>query len=132
MSRRAHELVALCAMYVDDIWCIGLPSAVTAILDFVSGTWETKLGGFISRDPSITISVNGEVLPRLDEITFIGQQFRFKGDEVVINQRCWLLNELAKRNWLHLKGSPSLLNKDQMKIVTQVNTNGTCRKLRLK
>ncbi|CAE7437070.1 RE1 [Symbiodinium sp. CCMP2592] len=104
----SQELVALCAMYVDDIWCIGLPSAVTAILGFVSGTWETKLGGFISRDPSVTISVNGEALPRLDEITFIGQQFRFEGDEVVISQRCWLLNELAKRNWLHLKGTPSL------------------------
>ena len=104
----SQEVVALCAMYVDDIWCIGLPSAVTAILDFVSGTWETKLGGFISRDPSITISVNGEALSRLDEITFIGQQFRFLDNEVVINQRCWLLNEIAKRNWLHLKGTPSL------------------------
>ena len=52
--------------------------------------------------------MNGEALSRLDEITFIGQQFRFKDNEVVINQRCWLLNELAKRNWLHLKGTPSL------------------------
>ena len=56
----------------------------------------------------MTISVNGEALSRLDETTFIGQQFRFEGDEVVINQRCWLLNEPGKRNWLRLQGTPSL------------------------
>ena len=40
----SHELVALCAMYVDDIWCIGLPSAVTAILDFVSALGKQSWG----------------------------------------------------------------------------------------
>ena len=35
-------------------------------------------------------------------------EISFEGDKLVIQQRRWILQELNRRGWLHVKGSQSL------------------------
>ena len=45
----SQEVISIAAVYVDDALVVGQASAVTAFMNFVAATWNTKLSGFISR-----------------------------------------------------------------------------------
>ena len=95
--------------YVDDLCVVGKPRVVAVFMSFVNDTWTTKFAGFMTRGSEQTLSHGSFVLQRVDEITFIGLQICFDQDgHVKYHQQRWILNELPKRNWIHLVGSQSL------------------------
>ena len=106
---RSQEMVGIAAVYVDDVLVVGQASSVTAFMEFVGATWNTKFSGFISRAGPEELGKGDFSLKRVQELTFIGLQIQFGADdEVKFHQKRWILNELHQRNWVHLRGSQSL------------------------
>ncbi|OLP84290.1 Copia protein [Symbiodinium microadriaticum] len=106
---RSQEVVGIAAVYVDDVLVVGQASSVTAFMEFVGATWNTKFSGFISRAGPEELRKGDFSLKRVQELTFIGLQIQFGADgEVKFHQKRWILNELHQRNWVHLRGSQSL------------------------
>ena len=104
---------AIVAVYVDDVFAVGEPSVVGAIMGLIARTWDTKFSSFISRGEEQSLDCgDGLTLKRVDELSFIGLQIRFKGAAVAFHQRRWVLTELHKRGWLHFNGAPCLPNVD--------------------
>ena len=105
----SQEVVGIAAVYVDDVLVVGQASSVTAFMEFVGATWNTKFSGFISRAGPEELRKGDFSLKRVQELTFIGLQIQFGADdEVKFHQKRWILNELHQRNWVHLRGSQSL------------------------
>ena len=105
----SQEVISIAAVYVDDALVVGQASAVTAFMNFVAATWNTKLSGFISRAGPDELRKGGFSLKRVQELTFIGLQIQFEADGAVkLHQKRWVLSELHQRNWTHLRGSQSL------------------------
>ena len=105
----SQEVIGIAAVYVDDVLVVGQASAVTAFMDFVAATWNTKLSGFISRTGPDELRKGDFSLKRVQELTFIGLQIQFEADGAVkFHQKRWVLSELHQRNWIHLRGSQSL------------------------
>ncbi|CAE7277127.1 TY2B-LR1 [Symbiodinium sp. CCMP2592] len=101
-------LVGLVAMYVDDCLVTGERSAVEAFLQFVSAEWRTKIQGFIARQTDVQVKCNDEQVAQKQALNFLGVEISFEGDKIVIQQRRWILQELNRRGWVHMKGSQSL------------------------
>ena len=105
----SQEVIGIAAVCVDDVLVVGQASAVTAFMDFVAATWNTKFSGFISRTGPDELRKGDFSLQRVQELTFIGLQIQFEADGTVkFHQKRWVLSELHQRNWIHLRGSQSL------------------------
>ena len=104
-------------------FAIGEAPVVAAFLAFIQNTRTTKFSGFISRGKETAISHGNFEISRVPELTFIGLQIKFDDqNRVVFHQRRWVLNELHKRGWTHLCGTPSL---PQVELNIQESTEDT-------
>ncbi|CAE7772831.1 unnamed protein product [Symbiodinium necroappetens] len=86
------------------------PPAIMKRLNLVPrGVKYLPLKGYISRkECDIKCGELGQ-LERKAELVFLGVQVSFNAQgDVIINQRAWILQELHRRQWLHLKGCTSL------------------------
>ncbi|OLP99844.1 Retrovirus-related Pol polyprotein from transposon TNT 1-94 [Symbiodinium microadriaticum] len=113
-------LMGLLTLYVDDTLIIACPEVVSRCLEYIGQKWTLKLQGYISRkECDIKCGELGQ-LERKAELVFLGVQVSFNAQgDVIINQRAWVLQELHRRQWLHLKGCTSLpqleLDDDEVK-----------------
>ena len=114
------QVTGLLTLYVDDVLVVGCPEMVSRCLEFIGQKWAMKLQGFISREERTIKCGSLGQLERKTELVFLGVQmsFNMEGD-VIISQRAWILQELHRRQWLHLKGCATLpqleLNDDEVK-----------------
>ena len=103
---------------------------VAAFMSLIQKTWTTKFSGFITRGKEQTIYHGDFKMSRVSELTFIGLQIKFDDRQnVVFHQRRWILSELHKRGWTHLRGTPSL---PQIELDVQEPTEGSEYKTNLK
>ena len=102
------KLVGIATMYVDDCLVVGQASVVEAFLSYVCSQWRTKLQGFLARDLGTTLSCQGVSMSRKTSLTFLGLEISFHEGGVQLSQRRWILQEINRRGWIHLRGTQAL------------------------
>ena len=130
VDQKSQQVIGIVAMYVDDIFAVGEAPAVAAFMSFIQDTWSTKFSGFITRGNEQALTHGEFTMERVPELTFIGLQVSFdEQKQVVFNQRRWILNELYKRGWVHMTGTPCLpqveLNIQESKDTAEFKANLT-------
>ena len=104
-----QEIVAIVSMFVDDGLAFGLREALLRFGELVAKKWKVKWQGLLSRTPFAGHITRGAVeLEYSKEIMFVGTQIRLNHRGVEISQHLWLLQELQKRQLIHLRGQESL------------------------
>ena len=73
----SQEILGIAAVYVDDVFAIGLEGVVAEFLKFIGSTWSTKFTGCISRVNRENIRDGDLALNRVPELSPIGLQVQF-------------------------------------------------------
>ena len=107
-----NECVGLFMMYVDDGLVVAKPELLKTLGVELKSLWALKFqgvlcgGGLADGD---TLTIDDVTLPVQKELNFLGMKIRRSPDGgLLLHQTPWLVQELTKRGWLHMKGSPSL------------------------
>ena len=106
------ECVGLFMMYVDDGLLVGPREVLVSLGAELKTLWDLKCQGFLASHAlgaESVVQVGDENVPVQPELNFLGVKIRRCPDNgVLLHQTPWLTQELNKRGWLHMKGSPSL------------------------
>ena len=106
------ECVGLFMMYVDDGLLVGPREVLVFVGAELKTLWDLKCQGFLASHAlgaESVVQVGDENVPVQPELNFLGVKIRRCPDNgVLLHQTPWLTQELNKRGWLHMKGSPSL------------------------
>ena len=103
-----QEIVAIVSMFVDDGLAFGKREALLRFGELVGKKWKVKWQGLLFRIPFEGHVKRGAVeLEYAKEIMFVGTQ-SLSHMGVEISQHLWLLQELQKRQLIHLKGQEGL------------------------
>lgn len=104
--------VGLFMMYVDDGLLVGPREVLVSLGAELKTLWDLKCQGFLASHAlgaESVVQVGDENVPVQPELNFLGVKIRRCPDNgVLLHQTPWLTQELNKRGWLHMKGSPSL------------------------
>ncbi|CAE7300743.1 RE1 [Symbiodinium sp. CCMP2592] len=123
---------AICAMFVDDGFCVGEREALLRYAEHVDKCWKTKFQGILSRLKDRSPAIRGSLsIPMIEEITFIGVQVTFQAGLVATSQRKWLLQELDRRGLTHLAGVQCLPDIPEGKILPRERTDSYQQELKL-
>lgn len=110
--RSGGECVGLFMMYVDDGLAVASPELLKLVGIELKSLWNLKFQGLLcggGMEEGDTMKIDDVNLPVQRELSFLGMKLRRSADGgLLLHQTPWLVQELTKRGWLHMKGSPSL------------------------
>ena len=124
------QLLGYTTMFVDDGLCIGHPEAMTRVLEYVLEIWNATVQGVMGWDLTDKIQRGSMVVSKVAEFVFLGLRITVNDRGVQLDQHKWLAQELHRRGYAQLNGSPSLPNLDDAPQAPAEKTEAYTQKVR--
>ncbi|CAE7646758.1 RE1 [Symbiodinium pilosum] len=106
------RLLGYTTMFVDDGLCIGNSEAMMRVLEYVLEVWNATVQGIMGWNVASKVQRGSMLIRKVDEFVFLGPRITLDDQGLQLDQHRWLAQELHRRGYAQLRGSPSLPNLD--------------------